>query len=146
MPQHDMNVGGKEDFFFFLRRPYFTKTFSLSLAYLGISIAAALLCFLPLIYALVPLNLLFVVYAFNPDLSVRNLINISFELGAKKWFITFGLVIVASLLAQIVGVLLCGIGIFVTSSFVIIPLYFVYKDVIGFEPPEYTQIEGAKPL
>ncbi|MEY8848115.1 hypothetical protein AB9K26_04835 [Psychroserpens sp. XS_ASV72] len=138
----DMNTNEKEDYFFFLRRPYLMKTINLSLAYLGITLLAAILCYLPLFYVLVPLNLLLVVYAFNPDLTVSNLVKLSFELGNKKWLITFGLIFVCSFLAQIVGFLMCGVGILVTASFVSIPLYFIYKKVIGFEPPEYTQIQG----
>ncbi|MFC5194740.1 hypothetical protein ACFPH8_05310 [Bizionia hallyeonensis] len=38
-----------------------------------------------------------------------------------------------SLLAQIVGMLMCGIGILVTAPFVYHPMYLVYKNVIGFE-------------
>jgi hypothetical protein len=29
--------------------------------------------------------------------------------------------------------LMCGIGILVTASFAFIPLYFIYKEVIGFD-------------
>ena len=89
---------------------------------------------------MVPLSLLPVIYAFNPELSMSNLIKASFDLGNKKWFITFGLTIVAGFLAQIVGMLLCGIGIFFTASFAAIPIYFVYKEVIGFEDTEFKQI------
>ncbi|WP_033960910.1 hypothetical protein [Psychroserpens jangbogonensis] len=142
MFQHDMNVSGKEDYFYFLKRPYLGKTISIAFAYLGITILATLLCVIPLIYVMVPMSLLIVIYAFNPDLTASNLLKVSFELGNKKWFITFGLIIVAGLLAEIVGMLLCFVGIFFTASFVSIPLYFIYKKVIGFEEPEFTKIEG----
>ena len=39
----------------------------------------------------------------------------------------------ASLLSQIVGVLLCGIGALFTAAFVYHPTYLIYKEVIGFE-------------
>lgn len=102
------------------------------MAYLGISLLATLLCFFPIIYVMVPLNLLVVIYAFNPDMSNSDMIKASFELGNKKWLITFGLVIIASILAQIVGSILCGIGILFTACFAYIPPYFIYKKVIGF--------------
>lgn len=141
MFQHDMNLLVKDDYFYFLKRPYLGKTISLALAYLGITILAALLCFFPVIYVIVPMNLLIVLYAFNPDLTVSNLIKVSFELGNRKWFLTFGLIFIAGLLAEIIGMLMCFIGIFVTASFVSVPLYFIYKHVVGFDKPEIKEIE-----
>jgi hypothetical protein len=134
--QKDINVIGTDDFLFFLRKRYLLKTIKLSLAYFGITLFAALLCVFPLIYVMVPLNLLTVIYAFNPEISGSNLIKASFDLGNKKWFITFGITLIAGLIAQMVGVLLCGIGVFVTYSFTMIPLYFIYKEVIGFDENE----------
>lgn len=143
MRQKETDSTDKDDYFFFLRRRYLSKTINLSLAYLGISIVAALLCFFPLIYVIVPLNLLVVIYAFNPEMSTSELIKASFELGNKKWLITFGLVIIASILAQLVGSLLCGIGILFTACFAYIPPYFIYKKVIGFHDSS-LEIIGTK--
>ncbi len=140
MFQKDGNMVLRDDYFLFLRKPYLSKTISVALAYFGISLVAALLCFLPLIYVLVPLNLLMVIYAFNPEMSTSDLVRASFYFGNKKWFITFGLIIVASLLAQFVGMLMCGIGILFTASFAAIPVYFVYKNTIDFNTNEITQI------
>jgi hypothetical protein len=140
MRQKDLNIIGSDDYFYFLRKPYLGKTINLALSVFGISLVAALLCFLPLIYVIVPLNLLVVIYAFNPDMSVSDLIKASFDLGNKKWFITFGLTIVAGILAQLVGFILCGIGVFFTASFAYIPSYFIYKEVVGFEEGELKQI------
>lgn len=81
----------------------------------------------PIIYAMISLNLLTVIYAFNPEVSGSNLIKASFDLGNKKWFITFGITFIAGLTAQMVGMLLCGIVVFVTYSFTMILLYFIYK-------------------
>ncbi|RKE98245.1 hypothetical protein [Ichthyenterobacterium magnum] len=140
--QKDFNTITKEDYLYFLKKPYLRKTIKVSLAYVGIMILATLLCFFPVIYVMVPLNLLVVVYAFNPDLTTSNLIKVSFELGNKKWFITFGLTFVAAFLAEIVGLLMCGIGILATASFVAIPVYFIYKEVVGFDNKEINQIEN----
>lgn len=132
MRQKDQDVIGKEDYFFFLKKPYLSKTINLSLAFFGISLLATMLCVFPIIYVMVPLNLLIVMYAFNPEISSSNLVKASFDLGNKKWLITFGITLVAGILAQMVGMLMCGVGIFVTASFAAIPLYFIYKEVIGF--------------
>lgn len=133
MRQKELNVIGGDDYFYFFRKPYLRKTINLSVSYFGISLVATLLCFLPIIYVMVPLSIMPVFYAFNPELSTSNIIKGSFDLGNKKWFITFGLTIVAGLLAQMVGMLMCGIGIFFTASFAAIPVYFIYKEIIGFE-------------
>lgn len=131
--QKDLNVIGKDDYFYFLRRPYLGKTISLALTTFGISLIAMLLCVFPIIYVAVPLNLLAVIYAFNPELTTSSLVKLSFDLGNKKWFITFGSILVAGILAELVGLLLCGIGLFFTAAFVFLPSYFIYKETIGFE-------------
>ncbi|WP_431137358.1 hypothetical protein [Psychroserpens mesophilus] len=141
MFQYDMNMLAKEDYFYFLKRPYLGKTISLAFAYLGIILLAMLLCYLPIIYVMVPVNLLFVIYAFNPELTVSNLLKLSFKLGNKKWFITFGLTLIAGILAQTIGFLMCFVGIFATASFVSVPLYIIYKQVIGFEHSEIAKID-----
>ena len=136
----DQNKLTRDDYFLFLRKPYLNKTISVALAYLGISVVAAMLCFFPIIYVVVPLNLLTVIYAFNPELSVSELVKLSFNLGNKKWFITFGLIIVAGFLAQMVGMLMCGIGILFTASFALLPLYFIYIRVIGHDSDDVEKI------
>jgi hypothetical protein len=138
----DFEEMGKEDYFYFFKKPYLSKTVTLGVAYIGISLLAALLCVIPLIYALVPLSYIFVVYAFNPEKSVSEIINLSFKLGNRKWLITFGLLIVCGLLAGIVGMLLCFVGIYVTQSFGYLPPYLIYKDVVGFDQDDSAnQIE-----
>jgi hypothetical protein len=91
---------------------------------------------------MVPMNFLFVIYAFNPELTVSNLVKVSFELGNKKWFIAFGLTLVAGILAQTIGFLMCFVGIFATASFVGLPLYVIYKQVIGFDNPEIVKFDN----
>ncbi|WP_425077313.1 hypothetical protein [Psychroserpens sp. S379A] len=146
MFQHDMNIIGKDDYFYFLKRPYLGKTIALAFANFGITLLAILLCYLPVFYVVVPMNLLVVIYAFNPDLTVSSLVKLSFELGNKKWFLTFGLMFVAGFLAQAVGMLMCFIGIFATMSFVSVPLYFIYKHVVGFDQSEIFEIEENSKL
>ncbi|MFL0354322.1 hypothetical protein [Xanthomarina sp. GH4-25] len=129
----DLGEAGSDDYFFYLKKPYLGKVITLSIMTFGISILAMLLCVLPLIYVMVPITLINVIFAFNPDLSASEIIKAGFKLGNKKWFITFGLIIVSSVLAELVGVLMCFIGLFVTASFVYLPAYYVYKDSVGFE-------------
>ena len=80
-------------------------------------------------------------YSIQYDIAVPNemgideikIVKASFKLGNKKWLLTFGLLFVSGLLAEIVGLLMCGIGILFTVAFVYHPTYLIYKDVIGFD-------------
>lgn len=141
----DLEQMGKEDYFYFFKKPYLGKTVKLGLTYSGISVLATLLCVLPIIYAVVPLSFMVVVYAFNPDLSISEIIKLSFDLGNKKWLISFGLLFVSGLLAGIVGMLICFVGIYVTASFSYLPPYFIYKEVIGFDE-ESDQMDRLEKL
>jgi len=121
------------DFFCFINGKYLSKTFMLMIVSVLIAIPSALLCYIPLIYMIVPLSFFALIFAFNPELSVSDIVSISFKIGHKKWLLSFGLIIVSSLLAQIVGFLLCGIGVLFTAPFVYHPVYLIYKNVVGFE-------------
>jgi hypothetical protein len=129
----DLNEAGTDDYFYYLKRPHLGKVIKLSFITLAISLLATLLCVLPIIYVAIPIAIMNVVYAFNPELSAKNIVKASFALGNKKWLITFGLMFIAGLLAEIIGVVMCFVGIFVTASFAYIPVYFVYKESVGFE-------------
>jgi len=135
----DLEQMGKEDYFYFFKKPYLIKTMKLGLVFSGIIMLAALLCVLPIIYVIVPLSLMIVIYAFNPDMSISDIVKLGFDLGNKKWLITFGLMFVSGFLAGIIGILMCGIGIYVTASFSYLPPYFIYKDVIGFDNEDETE-------
>jgi len=116
----------------FFNTKHFMKALSLSIITMLIAIVAMLACYLPLFYVMVPLTLLIPIFTFNPEMSNSDLIKASFKLGTKKWLITFGLIFISAILAELVGLILCGVGIFVTMSFVYLPSYFVYKDTVGF--------------
>ena len=139
---------GKEvtvkDHFAFFKAEYLKKTFVLSLMSAGIGVLAYILCFLPIIYVMVPLSLTAIIFAFNTELSPSEVIKSSFSLGNKKWLIIFGLLFVSGIMAEIVGLLLCGIGILFTVSFVYLPVYVVYKDVIGFEDDDEIKQIGIE--
>ena len=123
----DEEVGG----YFDDLKKNFWKLFILSLATTGISLLAVLLCYLPLFYVMVPLQLIIPIYAYNTELSVSEIIKAAFRLGNKFWIIVFGLVMVASAIAQL-GIILCFVGVFLTSYFVHLPMYLFYKRSVGF--------------
>lgn len=136
----DLEEAGSDDYFYYLKRPHLSKVITLSLMAFGISLLATLLCVLPIIYVSVPITLMVVIFAFNPELSASEIVKASFDLGNKKWLITFGLIFVAGILAEIVGLLMCFIGIFVTASFAYLPAYFIYKESVGFDSKDNLEI------
>ncbi len=133
-----------KDHFVFFKAKYLKKTFVLSLISAGIGVLAYILCFLPIIYVMVPLSLTALIFTFNTNLSSSEIIKASFSLGNKKWLIIFGLLFVSGIMAELIGLLLCGIGIFFTISFVYLPVYIVYKEVIGFEDDDEIKQIGIE--
>ncbi len=142
----DLGVLGQEaNLFMFLKKDQLSKLFLISLITYGITLLAVILCFFPIIYVAVPLGLIPVVLAFNPELKALEIVKAAFKLGNKKWLLLFGLSIVAYFLSQLVGLLLCGIGIFLTASFVYLPNYLVYKQAVGFEElDKISQVETSE--
>ncbi|EGV43543.2 hypothetical protein BZARG_1310 [Bizionia argentinensis JUB59] len=124
------------DFFYYVKGQYLGKLFLLMLAALFIGSIAVLICVLPIFYVIVPLSFFTIMFAFNPELSAGDIITASFKLGNKKWLLVFSLIIVASLLSQMVGAILCGVGILFTAPFTYHPIYLVYKNVVGFNEDE----------
>ena len=125
----DEDIGG---YFVYFKGENLGKLFMISIVTFLISIAAVLLCYLPIFYVMVPLQIIQVMFAFNEKLSVSDLVKASFKLGHKYWLIAFGLIILSSFIAQL-GILLCVVGVFVTAFFVHLPMYYFYKDTVGFE-------------
>lgn len=140
--KRDVAPHNEDSMFYLLKPKYFSKSIVLSLAVIAIAVVSMLFCFFPYIFCIIPLYYVSVVFAMHPNLSVSDIIKISFSLGKKTWFITFGLTIITSLLAQVVGLMLCGIGVLFTASFVFLPVYVVYKEVVGFNSNE---IEAEAP-
>ena len=91
----------------------------------------------------VPLSFFSVVFANNPELTETEIVKLSFNLGNKKWFITFGLMIVTGILGML-GIIACGIGVLFTISIVYLPVYFIYRDVVGFEDDDEIQHIGRE--
>ena len=121
-------IGG----YFVLLKGNVGKLFLLALASGGIAIVAALLCYLPIFYVMVPLQLILPIFVFNQKLSVSDTIRAAFKLGHKYWIYVFGIIMLSSMIAQL-GLILCFVGVFLTAYFVHLPMYFFYKDTIGFD-------------
>ena len=124
------------DFFYFFKSPVLGKALGVLLAYTGIAILAALLCFFPLIYAIIPLLFMLPVFAFNTHLSISEVVKVAFALGNKKWGITFLILILNMILFNVVIFVTCGLGTLFISCFLYLPQYIIYKKVIGFDTPE----------
>ncbi|MEW7290224.1 hypothetical protein [Aquimarina sp. 2304DJ70-9] len=134
--QVDLGFSESSGYFMFFKGKYLGKLFAIAISSFGIALLATLLCYFPILYVMVPLQLLGVIFAFNPDLGTSDLIKASFKLGNKIWLIAFGLIFVSSMLAQLVGMMLCFIGVFFTAAFVYLPIYYLYKESIGFDDNE----------
>lgn len=124
------------NFGMFFKKRHLKKLTIFSLAYIGIFVLAYILCILPIFYAIVPLQFALIIYAFHPEWSVNEILTAGFKLGNKKWGISFALLFVSAICAYLVGLLACLIGVYVTFSFILLPGYLVYKDVIGFTEDE----------
>ena len=124
------------DFFYFFKSPLLGKAIVLLLVYTGIAVLAALLCFFPLIYAIIPLMFMLPVFAYNSHLSISETVKVAFALGNKKWGITILTLILNMILFYVVSLVTCGIGTLFFSCFLYLPQYIIYKKVIGFDTPE----------
>lgn len=133
--QKDFNESGKENYFFYFKKEYIGKTMLLSLMMLGLGLLGMLMCGIGIIYMVVPLSLFPAFLAFDEELTATEIVKSSFGLGNKNWLIIFGLVLLMGLLAEL-GILLCCIGILFTAMLAKIPIYYVYKDGIGFSTGE----------
>jgi len=132
LKKHDLQTDENPGGYFIYLKEHFGKIVLLTLATTGISLVAIVLCYFPIFYVMVPLQLVLPIFAFNKRMSVGSIIKAAFKLGNRFWLIIFGLAILSSMIAQI-GVIACFVGVFVTAYFVHIPMYYVYKDTIGFD-------------
>ncbi|WP_242118300.1 hypothetical protein [Aestuariivivens sediminicola] len=121
-----------DDYFYFLKKVYYSKLLMLGIIYTGIATVAQLLYFFPYIYVFVPLSYFSVVFAMNHHLTEVEIVKVCFKIGHKKWLLTFGTLFVSGLLAAL-GVLACVIGLLFTLCLVYLPVFFIYREVIGFE-------------
>ena len=129
----DANPNASSDeFFFYFKKKYFKTILILSFMSIG-SIVLGAICFVvPMFILLIPIFYIPIVFAYNPELSAKEIFKTALKLGMKKWWITLLLLFVAWVIATFVGLLACFVGIYVTMSFIYLPGYFVYKETIGF--------------
>lgn len=130
--QVDLNEKQNDDYFYYFKGDYLNKIFVLGAIYALIATIAQLLFLIPYIYAFVPLSFFAVMFANNPDLTQTEIVKLCFSLGTKKWLLTFGLLFITGILGML-GIIACGIGLLFTMSIMYLPVYFVYRDVVGFE-------------
>jgi len=127
----DLEEIEKEDYFYFLKKKNLVKLVELSLITIGLAIGGVLLCGFGMFYFMVPILLIPAFFAFNEDLSSMEITKASFQLGNKNWLVIFGLVFVMGLIAQL-GMFLCFVGVLFTASLSKVPVYYFYKNSIGF--------------
>jgi len=141
--QVDLKEPQNDDMFYFFKGDHLRKVFMLGLIYALIASVAQALFLLPYIYAFIPLSFFSVIFANNPELSETEIVKLSFSLGTEKWFITFGSMFVTGIMGML-GIVACGIGLLFTISIVYLPVYFIYRDVVGFEDDNEIQYIGRE--
>lgn len=141
------------DFFYYFKVKYLGKIFTIAAFSLMIAMAnlffekllspdlATILNLLLTIVLSVYTTLFVVFFAFNPELDLSSIFSLGFNLGTKKWFLIFGLAVVAGLIG-ILGIIGCGFGILFTISFMYLPPYLVYKYIAGFETLDDIDLIG----
>ena len=135
--QEDMGGAKNDDYFYFFKREFIGKIMFLGIIYSVIATVTQILFMIPYIYACIPLSYFTIIFANNPELSEADIVKASFNIGTKKWLISFGSLFVCGIIA-LLGLVACFIGILFTASIVYLPLYFIYKDVVGFD--EHSEI------
>lgn len=127
----DMGLETGDDYFHFFKKGRLRKLVVLAAMYLGISLLGVLACGLGILYLVVPLSLVPAFVAFNEQSTPKEIIKASFQLGNKNWLVIFGLIVLMGLLAQL-GSILCLVGVLFTAMLSKIPVYYIYKDGVGF--------------
>jgi hypothetical protein len=139
---HDELVS-TSDFFYYIKGKYLSKAFVLLLISIGIAIPSSLLCYVPLLYTMVPMSYFVLVFAFNPDFTAGEVVKASFKIGTKKWGITIALFLVSYICVFALSMLTCGLGVLFLQAFLLHPIYLIYKRVIGFEDTSAIEEIGA---
>ena len=126
-------VVSTSDFFHYIKGKHLSKAFVLMLISVGIVIPSALLCYIPLIYTMVPVSYFMLIFAFNPEFSTGEIVKASFKIGTKKWGITIALFIVSYVCVMVISMITCGLGSLFLQAFLWHPIYLIYKKVVGFD-------------
>jgi len=132
-----------KDFFYFFKKGYASKiismvVFSIFVALINLGLTEILPSMLAsLSNAIISgvlniFTMLFVVFmTYNPELDTISIFKLSFNLSVKKFWLILGLLIVTGIIACL-GVIACFVGILFTISMIYLPVYLIYKKVIGF--------------
>jgi len=96
-----------DDYFYFLKKEYFSKLLMLGIIHTGIATVAQFMLFIPYIYVVVPLAYFAIIFANNPELSEMEIVKASFKLGNKKWLLSFGTLLVTGILGMHVVLVCC---------------------------------------
>ncbi|WP_298416659.1 hypothetical protein [uncultured Kordia sp.] len=130
----DHNKQGYYDYYYFLKRKYFSKLFMLGALSAAIIVPSVYyLSYIPLVYLSVPIAFFIVILAFNPELKAKEIISLGFQLGTEKWLLSIGFMLIVGFISMIAGVILCGFGFVFTMTLINLPLYFIYKHIIEFD-------------
>lgn len=127
----DLNLAQSDNYFHYFKKEYVLKALVLSFMMLGLMLLGLLACGLGIIYLVVPISLMPAFLAFKGELSAMEIMKSSFSLGNKNWLVIFGLIIIMGFIAEL-GVLLCFVGVLFTAMLAKIPVYFMFKDAVGF--------------
>ncbi|MBQ4820786.1 hypothetical protein [Aquimarina sp. MMG016] len=135
LKNEDLGLTEETGGYFTIAKNHFGKIILISLANMGIALVAALACYFPVFYVMVPLQLVIPIFIFNQEMSVGDIIKAAFKLGNKYWLVFFGLILVSSIFSAL-GLIVCYIGIIATMFFSYIVIYYMYKDTVGFDEEE----------
>ncbi|GGD13761.1 hypothetical protein [Hyunsoonleella pacifica] len=131
-----------DDYFYYFKKEYFSKALMLGIVYALIQALAQALLLIPYIYVFVPLSYFSIIFANNPDLSETEIIKLSFALGNKKWLISFGSMFVCGILGML-GAIACIVGVVLTVSIMYLPVFLIYKGVLGFDNRNEIDLIGT---
>ncbi|MGC6431698.1 MAG: hypothetical protein ACON5F_11700 [Jejuia sp.] len=137
-----LGLNESDNYFFYFTKDYISKALMLGIIHALITAVAQALFLLPYIYAFVPLAYFTIVFANNPDLKEVDMVKLSFALGNKKWLISFGTMFVCGIIG-VLGIIGCGIGLLFTISIAYLPVFFIYKEVIGFDNRNEIDLIGT---
>jgi hypothetical protein len=123
------------NFGMFFKRKYFLKLTLIALLNLAILVVATLLFVLPIFFVIIPIQFVILFFAFHPELSIKEIYALAFSLGIRKWGVSF-IILLGMFIFSLLGLFLCFIGILATISCLFIPVYMIYKEVVGFREIE----------
>tara|TARA_R110001632_G_scaffold161038_2_gene279394 strand:- start:817 stop:1584 length:768 start_codon:yes stop_codon:yes gene_type:complete len=123
------------NFGMFFKKKYFVKLTLIALINLVILVVATLLFVLPIFFVIIPIQFVILFFAFHPQLSIKEIYALAFSLGTRKWGTSF-VILLGMFVFSLLGLFLCFIGILATISCMLIPVYIIYKEVVGFREVE----------